>query len=326
MLFALHSVAQQKPQYTQYVLNNYLLNPALSGIENYADVKLGYRQQWTGLADAPKTSFISAHWALGDKYLWPNPLSFEENGEDPRSRNYQQYYTASPAHHGIGFSVLSDKAGQLSVSTFNLSYAYHLQLSGRVNLSAGLAAGINHTAINVNALILENSNDPALKNAIERQFKPDLSAGLWVYGPRFYSGLSVQQILPQKLSFTSEESYKQGKQVPHFFLTGGYKLYVSEDIHVIPSLMLKWVNSVPLSADANVKFAFKDKVWLGGGYRKQDGLNMMAGFNVSHLFNLTYSYDWTASQLGSVNSGSHEIVLGVLLNNVYKVICPQNMW
>ena len=34
------ATAQQKPQYTQYVLNNYIINPALSGIENYMDVKL----------------------------------------------------------------------------------------------------------------------------------------------------------------------------------------------------------------------------------------------------------------------------------------------
>ena len=59
--------AQQRPQYSQYLLNSYLLNPALSGIENYTDVKLGYRQQWAGLQDAPKTAFVSAHWALGDE-------------------------------------------------------------------------------------------------------------------------------------------------------------------------------------------------------------------------------------------------------------------
>ena len=50
--------AQQKPQYTQYVFNNYLLNPAVSGIENYTDAKVGYRSQWTGLDGAPVTSYI----------------------------------------------------------------------------------------------------------------------------------------------------------------------------------------------------------------------------------------------------------------------------
>jgi hypothetical protein len=30
-----HAVAaQQRPQYTQYILNNFILNPAIAGIEN----------------------------------------------------------------------------------------------------------------------------------------------------------------------------------------------------------------------------------------------------------------------------------------------------
>ena len=40
--------AQQKPHYTQYILNNYILNPALTGIENYTDVKMSARDQWVG--------------------------------------------------------------------------------------------------------------------------------------------------------------------------------------------------------------------------------------------------------------------------------------
>jgi hypothetical protein len=51
--------AQQKPHYTQYVLNQYIINPAISGIENYTDVKISARDQWVGLAGAPKTSYLT---------------------------------------------------------------------------------------------------------------------------------------------------------------------------------------------------------------------------------------------------------------------------
>lgn len=320
------ALAQQRPQYTQYVLNNYLLNPALSGIENYTDVKIGHRQQWKGLPGAPQTTFVSANWALGNEYLWSNPLSFEENGEDPRSRNYQQNYTASPAHHGMGFTAVIDKAAQLSTSSFNLSYAYHLQLNNQLNLSAGVAAGLTRVGIDIDALQLENPNDPALKNAIQSQWKPDVSAGLWLYGARFYVGIAIQQLLPQQLSFTTDGNYNKGKQVPHLFFTGGYKFDLGEDFNVLPSAMFKWVNHVPFSVDANIKFGFKDRFWLGGGYRSHDSFQTMAGLNISHLFNLTYSYDFTTSELNQVSAGSHEIVLGLLLNNVYKVVCPKKMW
>jgi type IX secretion system PorP/SprF family membrane protein len=318
--------AQQRPQYTQYLLNSYLLNPALSGIENYTDVKLGYRQQWAGLQDAPKTAFVSAHWALGDEYLWSNALSFEGDGNDPRSRSYTQNYTASPAHHGVGFLAVSDKAGQLSTTTFDVSYAYHMQLGNKLNLSMGVAGGLSRVAIDINALLLENPRDPALNNAANAQLLPDLSVGMWLYGANFFSGLSVQQILPQKLSFSGNEQYNTGKQVPHVFLNSGYKFYLAEDLNITPSILFKYIPNVPLSVDVNVKMGFKDRIWIGAGYRKQDALNMMAGFNINHLFNLTYSYDVTTSTLNQVSRGSHEIVLGLLLNNVYKVFCPQRQW
>jgi type IX secretion system PorP/SprF family membrane protein len=318
--------AQQRPQYTQYLLNSYLLNPALSGIENYTDVKLGYRQQWAGLQDAPKTAFVSAHWALGDEYLWSNALSFESDGSDPRSRSYTQNYTASPAHHGLGFLAVSDKAGQLSTTTFDVSYAYHLQLNNKLNLSLGVAGGLSRVAIDINALLLENPRDPALNNAANAQLLPDLSVGMWFYGANFFSGLSVQQILPLKLSFSGDGQYNTGKQVAHVFLNSGYKFYLAEDLNITPSVLFKYVSHVPLSVDVNVKMGFKDRIWVGAGYRKQDALNMMAGFNINHLFNLTYSYDVTTSTLNQVSRGSHEIVLGLLLNNVYKVVCPQRQW
>ena len=57
--------AQQKPHYSQYVLNQYILNPALTGIENYVDVKLSHRHQWVGLEGAPVTTYATIHGAIG---------------------------------------------------------------------------------------------------------------------------------------------------------------------------------------------------------------------------------------------------------------------
>jgi len=317
---------QQRPQYTQYIFNNFLLNPALSGIENYTDVKFGFRKQWTGITDAPQTSFGSAHWKLGQDYLWKNPLSLPENGDDPMSDNYMQNYTASPAHHGMGVTVVHDKAGPISRLDANLTYAYHLQLSGTLNFSVGVAAGISNIKLDVNALSLENPNDPALTNVMESQIKPDLGLGVWLYGARFFAGASAQQILPQKLGFSNDAVYDSGKEVPHVFLTAGYKLYLDEEISVVPSFMIKYVNPAPVSVDVNLKMALKDRFWLGASYRHNDSYAAMAGVNISQLLNLTYSYDFTTSQLNKVSYGSHEIVLGIQLNNAYKVLSSMRMW
>lgn len=319
--------SQQKPQYTQYIFNQYLLNPALSGIENYIDFKAGYRKQWAGISDAPQTTFVSANWALGDQQLWSNALTaFPEQTGSPMDRNYTQNYMSSPSHHGMGITAVLDKTGPLKRLDANLTYAYHLQLNSHLNLSAGVAAGLSSISLDINVLTFDTPYDPALSKALVNQVKPDLSVGLWLYGARIFAGISAQQILPQKLSFSGDNQYNQGKEVPHFFATAGYKFFVDEEIAVIPSVMVKYIQSSPTSVDLNVKFTFRDKLWLGGSYRKNDSFSAMAGFNISKMVNLTYSYDFTTSDLNQVSNGSHEIVLGLLLNNIYKVPSYIRMW
>src|SRR5690348_11304459 len=103
--------AQQRPQYTQYILNNYILNPALSGIENYADVKISSRDQWIGLNGAPRTMYLTFHAPIGKKDYKTSATSFQVPGENPRGKNYWENYTASEPHHGIGFSIVNDATG-----------------------------------------------------------------------------------------------------------------------------------------------------------------------------------------------------------------------
>ena len=322
------SFAQQKPQYTQYVFNNYLLNPAISGIENYADVKVGFRKQWAGIDNAPQTSFITAHWNLGSEYLWRNALSLPDKGDDPMSRNYMQNYTSSPAHHGMGVTAVYDEVGPLSRLDANLTYAYHLKLNNTFNLSVGVAAGISRIGLDINALTFEDQSriDPSISNGIATQLKPDLGLGVWLYSGRIFAGASVQQVLQQKLSFTTDPTYNAGKEVPHFFITAGYRLYIDDVISATPSIMVKQVNPAPVSVDVNLKMAFKDRFWVGGSYRRGDSFSAMAGINMSKLLNLTYAYDFTTSGLDQVSNGSHEIVLGLQLNNIYEVFSTTRMW
>jgi type IX secretion system PorP/SprF family membrane protein len=237
-----------------------------------------------------------------------------------------QNYMSSPSHHGMGVTAVLDKTGPIKRLDANVTYAYHLQLSNNFNLSAGVAAGISSISLDVNALTFDTPIDPIMNRALINQVKPDLSIGLWLYGARMFAGVSVQQILPQKLSFTGDNNYNLGKEVPHYFATAGYKFFVDDEISAIPSIMVKYVSPAPVSVDVNLKMAFKDKIWLGGSYRKDDSFAAMAGFNIGKMVNLTYSYDFTTSQLNQVSNGSHEIVLGLLLNNVYKVPSYIKMW
>ncbi len=319
--------SQQRPQYTQYIFNNFILNPAISGIENYIDVKAGYRSQWQGLDGAPETSYISVHAPLGKNFLYGTSTSVPQSGgTNPNSRSYVQTYMASEPHHGIGFHAVSDKAGPISRTDVNATYAYHMGLSSNVNLSLGVAAGMSKIYLDRSKITLENPIDQAIGTGDYDQLKPDLSAGVWLYGPRYFAGVAAQQLLSSPISFSDDASYDQGKKVPHMFISAGYKVYLGDDFAVMPSAMVKIVSPVPASIDVNMKLAYRDKFWMGASYRKDDAFSAMAGFNVGSFMNLGYSYDFTTSGLNTVSNGSHEIVLGVFLNNRYKVSCPQKSW
>lgn len=320
--------AQQRPQYTQYIFNNYILNPAITGIENYIDVKAGFRTQWQGLEGAPKTSYFSIHAPIGKNFLYGTSTSISEGGgTNPNSRSYLQNYMASEPHHGIGFTAVSDKAGPISRTDVNLTYAYHLGITEQINVSVGVAGGISKIYLDRSKIILEDPNDQAIGTGNYDQLKPDLSAGIWLYGPRYFAGVAAQQLLKSPIGFSDDPAtYNQGRQVPHIFVSAGYKLYLGDDFAAMPSTLVKMVSPVPLSVDVNLKLAYKDRLWMGASYRKDDAFAAMAGFNVGSFMNLGYSYDFTTSGLNTVSNGSHEIVLGIFLNNRYKVTCPQKSW
>src|SRR5215217_4280040 len=123
--------AQQRPHYTQYILNNYVLNPAISGIENYVDLKLSARDERVGLNGAPQTAYFTIHTPIGKADFKTSATSYAIPGENPRGRSYWEEYTASEPHHGVGLSIIADKTGNFTRTTVAASYAYHIGLSPR---------------------------------------------------------------------------------------------------------------------------------------------------------------------------------------------------
>ncbi|UKJ09013.1 type IX secretion system membrane protein PorP/SprF [Solitalea lacus] len=290
--------AQQRPQYTLYMQNNYILNPAIAGIEDYYDLKLSYRSQWVGLEAAPKTGYLSYQMPIGD---------------------------VDERHHGLGGYVVSDKTGPTSRLSFDGSYAYHLPITRKLKVSFGVAAGFTQYTTDANRL---TPADPGFDASIVSgtQFLPDISAGIWLYSDRYYVGASGLQLVPATLSNSTASAAKLNKYRAHYFFTGGYRFPLGEDFLATPSIMVKWIDPAPASMDFNFKLMFQETVWAGVSYRKADSFSALIGVNISSLINVAYSYDYGVNELGDFNSGSHEVILGLQLNNSGKLKCPRNVW
>ncbi|HEX6845767.1 MAG TPA: type IX secretion system membrane protein PorP/SprF [Chitinophagaceae bacterium] len=333
LIIATNCLSQQKPHYTQYVLNQYIINPAITGIENYVDVKMSVRDQWVGLSGAPRTGYLTIHAPLGKKDYRTSATSYSIPGQNPRGKYYWENYTAAEPHHGVGLSVINDKTGSYNRFTSTLSYAYHIGLSPTTNLSAGFAAGISKVSIDRTMHDFSGSGDPidpATGSAISGELfkiRPDLSAGLYLYSRDYFIGLAAQQVIPQKLQFVDDAAFETtGKLVPHVFLNAGYRFLLTEDINAIPSIMVKYISNSSKSnfqPEANLKLQYRDLMWVGGSYRYQDGYAAMLGLNVSNTFNIGYAYDFTTTNLNTVSRGTHELMIGFLIGNRYSQACPR---
>jgi type IX secretion system PorP/SprF family membrane protein len=326
-------MAQQKAHYTQYVLNQYIINPAISGIENYVDVKMSVRDQWVGLTGAPRTAYLTVHAPLGKKDYRTSATSYSIPGENPRGKYYWENYTAAEPHHGIGLSVINDKTGSYNHFTSTVSYAYHIGLNPTTNLSAGFAACISKISVDKTKQDFNGTGDPidpATGSAISGELfkvRPDLSAGLYLYSRDFFVGLAAQQVIPQKLEFVNSTAVETtGKLVPHIFLNAGYRFLLTDDVNAIPSIMVKYIDGSSknnFQPEVNLKLQYRDLFWAGGSYRYQDGYAAMLGLNVSNTFNVGYAYDFTTTNLNTVSRGTHELMIGFLLGNKYSEKCPR---
>lgn len=330
---SLASFSQAKPFYTQYILNNYILNPALTGIENYVDAKLSYRNQWTGIEGHPVTSYLSVHGPLNKKDQRTSATSFQVPGENPRGPKYWDEYAISPAHHGMGLQVINDKAGYISRWSIALSYAYHKPLGPKTALAAGINLGMSSVTLDQSKIVWGNldPNDPAIgySSGELSKIKPEIGAGLWLYSSRYFLGVSVLNIIPGKASFVKNAKYGT-YFTPNYFLTAGYRFQLTNQISALPSVMVQYWKPQLLGAHVNIKLQYEDFLWIGASYRYSNllsGYSGMIGINVFNKFNISYAYEVaTNTRLQTYTKGTHEVVLGFLFGNKYGDSCPRNLW
>ena len=319
--------AQQRPHYSQYVLNNYIVNPAVTGIENYADIKMSMRNQWVGIPGAPKTVYFTAHTPLNKKDYRENVTSLGMKN-NPMGYDFTETYNSAEPHHGIGVSAFNYTTGYINRINAMVNYAYHMGLNETWNLGGGFGGGFSHIAVNRSQILIENPNDPLIGSmtGIKRKFKPDLSAGLFLYSKKYFFGLSGQQLIPAKLDIT-DTSY-QTSLVPHLFGTAGIRIALNEYVSFLPSVMFRYIKNTPITVDYNLKLQYTNFMWIGANVRRGDGISALAGINFNSTLNVSYAYDMTARNtlLGPLNKGTHELVVGFVLNNRYNDMSPRKVW
>lgn len=309
--------AQQLPQFSQYMQNMYVLNPAASGLESDIDINLGYRQQWAGFDGAPQTYYMSGSVNLGKlpeqsgaSYSLPiSHRSLLQTREEIRKPK-----------HVLGGLVAVDEYGLFKRTSAMVSYSYHHPISNDYWISLGTSMGWYGLNFGAGDVILENPTDNTYGDFIangNRSNLFDINAGVFLYSDRAFLGYSVYQIAQNEINLGNESSpvnLSQAKLNVHHFVTAGYSIPVAEKLDITPSVMVKLLGPAPVSFDLNLKAEFDRKFWLGVSYRNEDAISGLAGLRINEMLKFGYAYDFITSDINNLSSGSHELVLGIQLD------------
>lgn len=285
LLGATAVVGQQLSQYTQYVFNQFSVNPAVAGSKDCLDVRLGYRQQWVGLEGAPVTGWASVHGALRGK----------------KRKGYQTNV------HGIGGFVEADNAGNWGYTRFLLAYAYNMQLSRDMHMALGVFGGVQQMKLNVGDITLANFNDPVLGSAASVLVVPEITPGIFLYGKRFFGGVAIHQALGNRINDVGLDS----RLSRHLMLSAGQRFSLGGKTTLTPSTLIKKAGGSPIAMDLNAMVEWNRVFGLGVGYRNGDALTVMMKVGFLQYFQLGYSYDLTTSKLRTASSNTHELILAI---------------
>lgn len=284
------------------------MNPAVAGSEEFADFKIGYRNQWTGFTGAPKTMYISGHTDFGRRVTRVKS-SFVKGG-----------------FHGVGGIITNDVIGATTNLNVKGAYSYHLTIAKKVYASFGVSVGWQQYTLDASMLDPAQSNDVMLAST-SKAGMGDLGLGAWLYSKHFFAGLSMTQTATQLVLSQSNKLMKYSLS-RHYYGIGGGRFPMSKYFTFIPSACIKGVVGAPISFDVNSKIRYKEMVWAALSYRVTDAVAFLAGVTLNKQFDFSYSYDFITSDISKFTStgGSHEIVIGYRLGAKDKVYSPSDFW
>ena len=278
--------AQQLPQLSQFMINDFAVNPAIAGMNDYYQIKTSVRNQWVGIEDAPKTTLLSI-------------------------------YGKSSDHVGLGGSVFNDQVGPTSRAGASLTYAYHLNFTDEVKMSMALSGGFTQFKIDKVGWNTFHTDDPLMDGAEAVNLVPDATFGLNIYEEdKWYLGIAVPQLLNSKLTLIDEDFVNNisvdmdGSLSRHIYVMGMYNLEIDHYWDLQPSVLFKTVSNQN-QIDMGLKTIYSDKFWMGMDYRTNGDISALLGFIIQEKFMIGYSYDIPNPDISQYTSGSHEFMFGV---------------
>lgn len=288
-------MSQQVPLYSQYMLNGFLINPAVAGSEGFTAVNLTAREQWIGFQDAPGTYALSFQTRVLRK-------SYISKTNSVRKR---QRYGSRSGKVGVGGYVFTDRNGAVERTGIKASYAYHL-FFGNSQLSLGLSLTAFQLRLNEDKIILEDNNDNIWINARGTAFIPDADVGIYYDTPTYYIGFSADQLLESVIKL-GDTGYDQYRLERNYYVIGGYDIALNDYLLLTPSTLLKMSDNGAFQMDLSAKLYYDQTYWGGLTYRTGSAIIVLAGLRIDRLI-FGYAFDISLGSIMRNSYGTHEFI------------------
>ncbi len=273
-------VAQQQGVYTNFTFNEFHYNPAIVGSTNYHVVKFQHRNQWVGFSNAP--SNVSGAW-------------------------YGSY--KNKMKHGYGIGIVNEKVGITTKLALHGNYGYHIKLGSKVRLGFGLRFGYSQYRIKLYDAILADIGDEVLTGNVLSNNALDASTGIYLYSKKWFLSGSMYHLLSRKnASFSLNRMFEYQSNI-----MTGYTFSINPKWKVQPSVLVSYVQPVPLQTSVLLKVLFKDAYSIGLAYRTDDAFGLNIGYSHKDRVSFTYGFDYSIGQVRGYNNGSHEIGISYII-------------
>jgi type IX secretion system PorP/SprF family membrane protein len=297
MFFTIVTSAQQDAQYTQYMYNTIVVNPAYAGSRQSMSIFALHRNQWVGVDGAPVTNSFSINTPFKESKL------------------------------GLGLSVVNDKIGISTENNIAADFSYTIPASENYKLSFGLKASANLLSLDFSKLTYQPGDPNQYQDNIDNKFSPNIGVGFYLHSDNSYIGISAPNLFETEhydKSATSGSTSHVATEKINYYLIAGYVFDLNPSLKLKPSLQTKYVQGAPLQVDVSANFLINEKFVAGLAYRWSAAMSAMVGFQASDSWFIGYSYDFDTTEFAQYNSGSHEIFLRFELFKKYdKIISPR---
>ena len=282
-------IGQQTPQYTQFMLNNYGMNPAACGTSNnHLEMMMGIRKQWVGFDNAPRTNFFNINTYFGRKT------------------------SLTSGWHGVGAYWQGDRMGdRIKTDDFYASYTYLTRVARKGYIAFGMAAGARRYGIVFPLL----SSDPVLSSK-NIWLYPDFIPGIKFWNNTWTYDLSVKQLYKFNVKQGGDMIGSPTKLRPQFYFAASRKWWPLSYLLVIQSLYVKYDFATLPSFDYNMIAYLNKNFAVGLSYRHMDAVAAIVQYRFDKLvIGIAYDYTIAPYRIGFANS--QEFMIGIAPSPYY---------